>query len=308
MLNPRIIKDTVAFVAQYDLPYDGLTPREVLLYHSMLNSVKNDYSAISKHVDFILMLLGLENVANIVLQTTCAKTQGGLSGGQKRRLSVALAMIKRPSIIILDEPTSGLDCKSSFEIIKNLKVLSEHGYNIIAIIHQPRQEVFDLFTHCTVVSSGSVVFNGKRNDCYDYFVDINKQQGFSQEKVYNTCDYIGDSVSRLERVLPVFKQKENSLNESVAKKYGNLTTTTSISTWAQIAVTNARYWNTRPLTRKLSMLLIAFLTSLALGMLQHRSGNDIISISLAIKGIIIACLGLGALKNINLSFDYVSFI
>ena len=271
----------------------------------MLCNKNNDYEEISKQVDLIIMLMGLEKVANITMSTSDVSGRGALSGGQKRLLSVALALIKHPSVIILDEPTSGLDSKSSFEIVQNLKVLSDQGYTIIAIVHQPRQEAFDLFTHCAVVSLGTTVFNGKRENCIQYFEHCNRKAELATGKIYNSCDYIVDSIAKLETVLPSYNAQGTDLDHEYRENIEPLKVIPRLSTAAQIAVINARYWNTRPLHRKMAMLMIAFLTSLGLGLLQYRPGNDTISIALAIKGIIIVCLGLGALKNINLSFDYV---
>ena len=71
-----------------------------------------------KRVDDLLVAFGLQNQAEIIVGTPIRK---GISGGQKRRLSIASQLITAPKILFLDEPTSGLDSKASFEVINHLK-------------------------------------------------------------------------------------------------------------------------------------------------------------------------------------------
>jgi ABC-type multidrug transport system ATPase subunit len=82
----------------------------------------------------------------------------GISGGQKRRLSIAIELLRAPSIIMLDEPTSGLDATTSLKLVRTLAQLAKRGQRaMIATIHQPRTEIFDEFdqllllgAHCPV--------------------------------------------------------------------------------------------------------------------------------------------------------------
>lgn len=84
----------------------------------------------------------------------------GLSGGQKRRLSIALELISYPDILILDEPTTGLDSFSALKIIEVLKKLTKQGICIIATIHQPSSQIWEMLDRMLLLSSGRIIYHG----------------------------------------------------------------------------------------------------------------------------------------------------
>jgi len=97
------------------------------------------------------------------------KQGGGLSGGERRRLSVAIELLRMPSLIFLDEPTSGLDASSSLSIIKLLKNLADGKRTIVTTIHQPRTEIFRMFDKILLMDRGGrVLFLGSPYDCYEF--------------------------------------------------------------------------------------------------------------------------------------------
>ena len=83
-------------------------------------------------------------------------TGPGLSGGQKRRLVVALQLLRLPSVIFLDEPTSGLDATSAIEVLTHLNALAASNRTVVLTIHQPRLEIFHMFHKVTILSEGKV--------------------------------------------------------------------------------------------------------------------------------------------------------
>jgi ABC-type multidrug transport system ATPase subunit len=295
----------VAYVAQYNLPFIGLTVKEILIYHALLNVAgRYDYAEVANRVGYILELMGLQEVSN---QIVTEDSQGGLSGGQRRKLAISLALIKRPSVIILDEPTSGLDSHATLEIVKLLNNLKDYGYTIVSTIHQPRQEVFDYFTHVVVMGKGRTLFCGPRVLAVAAFLDQNPAL-----KIYNTCDSIVDAVSMMssnELHEKVYYQKPAEITLSAEARAVGQLKKSKVSTHTilnQVVILNSRYWTTRPYSGKISMSVIAFLTALVFGSLQYREEQDVTAMSLTIKGLIISCLGLSALKNINFSFDFYS--
>lgn len=85
----------------------------------------------------------------------------GLSGGEKRRLSIGLEILTRPRLLFLDEPTSGLDSAAAFFVVTTLKQLARDGRTVIASIHQPSSETFEIFDNLCLLSNGHQIYFGE---------------------------------------------------------------------------------------------------------------------------------------------------
>jgi ABC-type multidrug transport system ATPase subunit len=139
------------------------------------HSLPRNTTNIDSHIDATLRSLGLQDVANNKIGTPL---QRGISGGQKRRVTIACSVISRPRVLVLDEPTSGLDSGSAQEVMASsepyfsrpLKCLmikfsvkrlaQETNMVCIATIHQPNWEVFSLFDRLTLLARGRIMYNG----------------------------------------------------------------------------------------------------------------------------------------------------
>eukprot|EP00892_Ulva_mutabilis_P010291 jgi/Ulvmu1/7634/UM038_0061.1 len=158
---------TVAYVPQQDLLTGTLTVYETLMFAAKLRLAIPQHER-AELVDAILHELGLASAASTPVGTLFIK---GVSGGQKRRLSIACEVLVSPAILFLDEPTSGLDSASAFFCIKALKVLANQSRTIIMSIHQPSAEVFDVFDRLLLLSQGQMVFFGEAARAGQFYSD-----------------------------------------------------------------------------------------------------------------------------------------
>ena len=93
----------------------------------------------------------------------------GISGGERKRVSIGHELITEPAIVLLDEPTSGLDSQSAKRVIKQLRLEAKRGLAVLATIHQPSSELFMSFDRVIVLSEGRTIYNGRPADVRKYF-------------------------------------------------------------------------------------------------------------------------------------------
>uniref|UniRef100_M4EAY5 ABC transporter domain-containing protein n=1 Tax=Brassica campestris TaxID=3711 RepID=M4EAY5_BRACM len=143
LLNGRKTKlsfGTAAYVTQDDNLIGTLTVRETIWYSARVRlpdkMLRSEKLAL---VERTIIEMGLQDCADTVIGNWHLR---GISGGEKRRVSIALEILMRPRLLFLDEPTSGLDSASAFFVTQTLRALSRDGRTVIASIHQPSSEFF----------------------------------------------------------------------------------------------------------------------------------------------------------------------
>uniref|UniRef100_A0A7N0VMP1 Uncharacterized protein n=1 Tax=Kalanchoe fedtschenkoi TaxID=63787 RepID=A0A7N0VMP1_KALFE len=110
----------------------------------------------------------------------------GLSGGQKRRVSICIEILTRPQLLFLDEPTSGLDSAASFHVMNHItKMAKQDRRTVVASIHQPSSEVFELFHNLCLLSSGQTVYFGSAPMAKEFFA----MSGFPCPTLRNPSDH-----------------------------------------------------------------------------------------------------------------------
>jgi ABC-type multidrug transport system ATPase subunit len=111
----------------------------------------------------------------------------GISGGEKKRTSIAYELISDPPVIMLDEPTSGLDSLTSYVIVKHLSDLArDRNKTVIMTIHQPNSEIFALFHKLVLMVEGRLIYQGPAPTATDYFF---KQFGIDCPEFHNPADF-----------------------------------------------------------------------------------------------------------------------
>lgn len=136
-----------------------LTVRETLTYSAYLRlPTRRGNKEVLEVVERTMEEMGLEDCADRPIGNWHLR---GISGGEKKRLSIALEILSRPQLLFLDEPTSGLDSAAAFSVISTLRQMALDGNKtIISSVHQPSSEVFALFDDLYLLSGGETVYFG----------------------------------------------------------------------------------------------------------------------------------------------------
>lgn len=157
-----------AYVLQDDLHIATLTVAEIL-YYSAWTRMPANTTPIQLHarVDQLLKIMGIDHIRNSIVGDSMRK---GISGGQLKRLSIAVELVNLPDVIFLDEPTSGLDSSISLEVMAAVKQLATDGSKLcISTIHQPSPEVYQLFDQLVLMCAGRLVYFGGAMDALTHF-------------------------------------------------------------------------------------------------------------------------------------------
>eukprot|EP00316_Scyphosphaera_apsteinii_P001921 CAMPEP_0119349918 /NCGR_PEP_ID=MMETSP1333-20130426/109794_1 /TAXON_ID=418940 /ORGANISM="Scyphosphaera apsteinii, Strain RCC1455" /LENGTH=296 /DNA_ID=CAMNT_0007362523 /DNA_START=617 /DNA_END=1503 /DNA_ORIENTATION=- len=161
-----------ATVKQTDMLWAYLTTREHLLMAVELNQPHLSASDKAQVVTMLLEATGLMTAQDTRAGNALMR---GLSGGEKRRLSIALALTKQPSVIFLDEPTSGLDSAAAAAVMKYLKQMAVTAHTaIVCVIHQPSSSVFDGFDQTLILADGRVAYDGAASELRSYLQAIGR--------------------------------------------------------------------------------------------------------------------------------------
>ncbi|KAK4579993.1 hypothetical protein LTR86_000195 [Recurvomyces mirabilis] len=188
--NPKTFRRISAYVEQEDALVGSLTVRETLNFAARL-SLPRTVSKLERiqRIEALLTAFGLQGQANNLIGTPIRK---GISGGQKRRVSVAAQLITSPKLLFLDEPTSGLDSAASFEVISFVKdIAKKHNLIVIASIHQPSTSTFAMFDKLLLLSQGGTAYSGPVSEVQPYFDAC----GFPIPLYMNPAEFIIDFVN-----------------------------------------------------------------------------------------------------------------
>lgn len=141
----------VALVPQDDILFEGLTVRENLAFARRLRQGVSDSEQIEMEV---MREVGLEKRRDSRVGSPTDKV---LSGGERKRLNVGLELTGRPDVLLLDEPTSGLSSGDAMELIRLVRRLADEGMLVLAVLHQPSDELFALFDKVVVMDTGGTL-------------------------------------------------------------------------------------------------------------------------------------------------------
>ncbi|XP_062492968.1 ATP-binding cassette sub-family G member 5 isoform X2 [Pezoporus occidentalis] len=139
-------------------------------------------------VDAVMAEVSLSHIADKIIGS---RNFVGISGGERRLVSIGAQLLQDPKVMLLDEPTTGLDCLTAKQIVSLLSELAHRGRIVIITIHQPRSELFSLFDKIAIMSFGEMVFCGNPMEMITFFSDC----GYSCPEQSNPFDFYVDLTS-----------------------------------------------------------------------------------------------------------------
>ena len=202
------VAGVIGYVAQDDILFEELSVFQNLYYNAKLCLGNLSEEDLIKEVDHMLKSLGLFEIKDIKVGNVLNKK---ISGGQRKRLNIALELIREPSILFLDEPTSGLSSRDSENVIDLLKELSLKGKLVFVVIHQPSSDIYKMFDKMIILDVGGYqIYYGNPVEAVMYFKRITNQIN-SDIGQCHTCGNVNPEL--------IF----NTIDAKVVDEYGNLT-------------------------------------------------------------------------------------
>ncbi|KAK6925676.1 ABC transporter-like, ATP-binding domain [Dillenia turbinata] len=180
------IKRRTGFVAQDDILFPHLTVSETLMYTALLRLPNSlTYNQKMQHVEQVITDLGLTRCRNSMIGGPLFR---GISGGEKKRVSIGQEMLINPSLLLLDEPTSGLDSTTALLILSTVKQLATGDRTVVTTIHQPSSRLYHMFDKVVLLSEGYPIYSGPASSALEYFSSI----GFSTPITVNPAEFLLD--------------------------------------------------------------------------------------------------------------------
>ncbi len=203
-----LLEGVIGLIPQDDLLIEELTVYQNLYYNTKLCFKDKTEEEIDQMVCNTLMSLGLYERKDLTVGSPLNKT---ISGGQRKRLNIALELIREPAILFVDEPTSGLSSRDSENVMNLLRELSLKGKLVFVVIHQPSSDIYKMFDKMFILDTGGYpVYYGNPTQSITYFKHLDEQVNAD----VGECPVCGNLNPEL-----VF----NVLDASVIDEYGNYT-------------------------------------------------------------------------------------
>ncbi|CAN1775563.1 ABC transporter G family member 20 [Linum perenne] len=194
VLESRMLKVISAYVMQDDLLFPMLTVEETLMFAAEFRLPRSISKSKKKaRVQALIDQLGLRSAANTVIGD---EGHRGVSGGERRRVSIGTDIIHDPILLFLDEPTSGLDSTSAFMVAKVLQRIAESGSIVMMTIHQPSYRILGLLDRLIFLSHGQTVYSGSPTSLPEFFAEF----GHPIPENENRTEFALDLIRELEGI------------------------------------------------------------------------------------------------------------
>ncbi|XP_017972928.1 PREDICTED: ABC transporter G family member 8 [Theobroma cacao] len=264
-INPSSFRKLSAYVPQHDACLPLLTVAETFAFAARLLVPKT--SEIDIIVTSLLSELRLTHLAN-------TKLAHGLSGGERRRVSIGLSLLHDPAVLLLDEPTSGLDSTSAFNVMQILKsIAASRNRTVVLSIHQPSFKILSTIDRILMLSKGTVVHYGTLCSLQAFLLS----NGFSVPPQLNALEYAMELLNQLHDSKPITppslppspESSKSPTNEASDIRYRS-------SRLHEICSLYNRFWKIIYRTRQLLLTnaFEALIVGLVLGTIYINIGYD----------------------------------
>ena len=170
-VDPELLRNISAYVMQDDLLFPMLTVKETLMFAANVRlPASHGKEAKVERVNTMIQQLGLGKVADTIIGD---ESHRGVSGGERRRVSIGIDIVHGPLLLFLDEPTSGLDSSSAFMVVQTLKHIAEMGSIVIFSVHQPSDRILGLIDNLLILANGQMIYMGHPRELTAYFTAFN---------------------------------------------------------------------------------------------------------------------------------------
>ncbi|KAK0658519.1 hypothetical protein QBC41DRAFT_377522 [Cercophora samala] len=182
-------KKLIGYVPQDDIVLPELTVKENIMHSARIRLPRTWTSQeIENHVAAVIDCLELSHVRDSLVGSVGKPV---ISGGQRKRVSIGMELAAAPMAIFLDEPTSGLDATAASSIMRTLKAIARLGISVIAIIHQPRMEIFEMLDDLILLANGQQLYEGPESGVQPFF----EKFGYIFPKHANFGDVVTDIIT-----------------------------------------------------------------------------------------------------------------
>lgn len=221
VLESSLQKVISAYVMQDDLLFPMLTVEETLMFSAEFRLPRSLSKKKKKaRVQSLIDQLGLRSAARTMIGD---EGHRGISGGERRRVSIGIDIIHDPIILFLDEPTSGLDSTSAYMVIKVLQRIAQSGSIVIMSIHQPSYRIMGLLDRLIFLSRGNTVFSGSPTYLPQFFSEFDHPIPENENKTEFALDLIRELENSPEgtKKLVEYHKEWRAKQQAAARYYNN---------------------------------------------------------------------------------------
>ncbi|KAL5556681.1 hypothetical protein UlMin_038917 [Ulmus minor] len=186
-VSPSLIKRTSAYIMQEDRLFPMLTVYETLMFAADFRLGSMSLDDKKQRVEKLIEQLGLSSARNTYIGDEGTR---GVSGGERRRVSIGVDIIHSPSLLFLDEPTSGLDSTSAHQVIEKVSHIARSGSTVILTIHQPSSRILVLLDHLIVLARGQLMYQGAPKDVASFLRRMDRKVPAGENAIEYLIDVI----------------------------------------------------------------------------------------------------------------------